>query len=113
MTPSLALNPAIAAEMYLDTGDHARQARLAAEERIQELIPPALAASGVVVTSEAVVHGDTAAAICEAAEHFGTDVICMGSHGHSRMGVALLGPVAQSVIARAHRPVLVVPPPRS
>jgi nucleotide-binding universal stress UspA family protein len=111
--PSPVLNPALAAEMYLDNGDHARQARQAADERLQALIQEELPDLAGAVTSEAVIHGDVAAAICDAAERLGADVICMGSHGHSRVGAALLGSVAQSVIARAHRPVLVVPPPRS
>lgn len=52
-----------------------------------------------------------ATAICEAAEHKGADVICMGAKGHSRAGAALLGSTVQEVIARAHQPVFVVTPP--
>ena len=110
--PSPALNPVHAAEMYLDNGEHAEQARLAAEERLLALRPADSEVPGVSLSVEAVIHADAARAICEAADRFGADVICMGSRGHSRLGAALLGSVAQAVIAGAHRPVLVVPPPR-
>lgn len=111
--PSPALDPVHAVEMVLDHGARAEQARLAAEERLLALRPAGSDIPGVTVSVEAVVHADPAAALCEAAERFGADVICMGSRGHSRLGAALLGSVAQSVIAGAHRPVLVVPPPRA
>ena len=86
---------------------------MAAEEKLLGLRPAESDLPGVAVSVEAVIHADAASALCEAAERFGADVICMGSRGHSRLGVALLGSVAQAVIARAHRPVLVVPPPRA
>ena len=36
---------------------------------------------------------------------------CMGTKGHTRTGVALLGSTVQAVLARAHKPVFVVTPP--
>jgi nucleotide-binding universal stress UspA family protein len=111
--PSPALNPVHAAEMYLDNGEHAERARVAAEEKLLGLRPPEADIPGVAVSVEAVIHPDASVAICEAADRFDADVICMGSRGHSRLGAALLGSVAQAVIAGAHRPVLVVPPPRA
>jgi len=111
--PSPALSPVHAAEMYLDTGEHAQQVRRAADDKLDRLQPGAVDVPGVAVTSESVIHPDPAAALCEAADRFGADVICMGSRGHSRLEAALLGSVAQAVIAKAHRPVLVVPPLRA
>jgi len=110
--PSVTLDPVHAAEIHLDNAAQAEQARLAAEARLLVLRPSGTAIPGVAVSVEAVIHADPAAAVCGVAERFGADVICMGSRGHSRLGAALLGSVAQSVIAAAHRPVLVVPPPR-
>lgn len=75
-------------------------------------LPPSLpAAPGVAITSEVLVHNDIAAAICEAAGRSGADVICMGTKGHSRAGVALPGSTVQGVLARAHKPVFIVTPP--
>jgi nucleotide-binding universal stress UspA family protein len=33
----------------------------------------------------------------------------MGTHGHSALGGLVLGSVASGVLARAHRPILLVP----
>jgi nucleotide-binding universal stress UspA family protein len=49
------------------------------------------------------------------AEHYaraGADVICVGTHGGTGRFDTLLGSVAQEVVAKSHRPVLVVPSPR-
>jgi nucleotide-binding universal stress UspA family protein len=35
-------------------------------------------------------------------------LVCIGSHGHSGLVAAMLGSVAQKVVARSRRPVLVV-----
>ena len=48
------------------------------------------------------------AAICEAAEAHGADVIITGSHGTSHTGEVLLGSVSQYVVHHAPCPVLVV-----
>jgi nucleotide-binding universal stress UspA family protein len=41
----------------------------------------------------------------------GFDLVVMGTHGRTGMSHVLLGSVAERVIQRARRPVLVVPPP--
>ncbi|MFN0125817.1 MAG: universal stress protein [Verrucomicrobiales bacterium] len=110
--PSPALNPVYSAEMCLDNGEHAEQARQTAAAKLEALRPRIQDAPDVTVTTEAITHTDPAVALCQAADRFAADVICLGSHGHGRLGMALLGSVSQTVIARAHRPVLVIPPPR-
>lgn len=50
------------------------------------------------------------AAICEAANEHGADVIVIGSHGSSYTGEVLLGSVSQHVVHHAQCPVLVVRP---
>lgn len=110
--PSPALNPVYSAEMYLDNGEHAERVRQAAAEKLESLRLKTQDAPNVTVTTEAITHADAAVALCQAADRFAADVICLGSRGHSRLGVALLGSISQAVIARAHRPVLVIPPPR-
>jgi nucleotide-binding universal stress UspA family protein len=62
----------------------------------------------VAVRTEVIESGKTAIAICQAAERFDADVICMASHGRSGISKAILGSVAQDVMARSTRPVLVV-----
>lgn len=54
---------------------------------------------------------DPALAICQAAERFDADVICLGSHGRTGLAATFMGSVAQAVLAQSPRPVLVVRPP--
>lgn len=97
---------------YLDTTPLMEEVRLEAEERLKKLPVERLATSGVSLSFEVVEKYDVAHAICEAAERFGADAICIGTHGHSRIGTALLGSTVLGVLAHAHQPVFVVTPPR-
>lgn len=51
---------------------------------------------------------DPAEAIAQEAERFRADAICLGSHGRSGVAKTLLGSVAQGVMTKSKRPVLVV-----
>ena len=55
--------------------------------------------------------GHVAAGICEAADRFDADLICIGSHGRSGFLAGAIGSVAQAVLARSSLPVLAVRPP--
>jgi nucleotide-binding universal stress UspA family protein len=77
--------------------------------RLRELIPSEAPHHGLATDVKIAISDDPAAAICEAAENFEADVICIGSHGHTGLVRARLGSVAEAVIARSSRPVLVVP----
>jgi nucleotide-binding universal stress UspA family protein len=52
--------------------------------------------------------GDTPAAILRAADEVDADLIVMGTHGRSGLDRLLCGSVAESVLQRSRRPVLVV-----
>jgi nucleotide-binding universal stress UspA family protein len=88
-----------------------RNDRLSAQ--LQTLIPPEANARGINSRVEVVEHSNVTTAIYQAAERFGADVICIASHGRSGLSKAILGSVAQNVMARSHRPVLVIRPPES
>src|SRR5512134_24986 len=47
--------------------------------------------------------------ILTAADRLAADLIIMGTHGRSGLRRALMGSVAEEVLRRSHRPVLVVP----
>ncbi|MDZ4403628.1 universal stress protein [Prosthecobacter sp.] len=111
--PSSGINPVIASEVYFDHSIATTKARGEAEVKLKALPASLLSVPGVAITSEVLTHHDIAAAICEAAERRGADVICMGTQGHSRTGVALLGSTVQAVLAVSHKPVFVVTPPLS
>ena len=109
--PARGVNPITASEVYFDHGLMTARAREEAVKRLQELPATLVNSAGIQFSSEVLTHHDIAAAICAAAERFGADVICMGTHGRSRMASALLGSTVQGVLSHAHKPVLVVPPP--
>ena len=83
----------------------------ALEARLRALLPAEAATRGLETEVRVVESGDPAGAICVAAHHFGADLICVGSQGRSGLAAAVMGSVAQAVIARSARPVLVVRPP--
>ncbi len=109
--PSRGINPVIASEVYFDHSLATARARKEAEEKLNSLPRALMCAPGIAITSEVLTHHDIAVAICDAASRFGADVICMGTKGRSRTGVAFLGSTVQAVLARAHKPVFVVTPP--
>jgi nucleotide-binding universal stress UspA family protein len=101
-------------------GEHAQAPEAKHSERndrlssqLQALIPAGAEPLGIKSQVEVVKHSNVATAICQAAERFGADVICIGSHGRSGLSKAILGSVAQDVMARSQRPVLVVGPPET
>lgn len=108
--PSSGIDPLTAARVYFDRSLESAKIVEDAEQRLEAIIPRKLATSTVTTTCEAVVADDVASSICEAAERFRADVICMGTKGRSPAAAAVMGSLVQSVIARSHRPVLVVPP---
>ena len=80
---------------------------------LQNLIPAAASVRDVRVETKIVEERDVATAICRQADEFGADLVCIGAHGHSALLARALGSVAQEVIARSRRPVLVVRSPSS
>lgn len=82
------------------------KARLEAEllDRIPQDAPPET------TQVEVAVAGDVAEAIAQAAERVGADAICMGSQGRTGLWGAVLGSVAQAVLGRTRRPILLVRP---
>ncbi len=59
------------------------------------------------VASVRIVHGHPAVQIVEAAEDLDADLIVMGSHGKGRLRHVFLGSVAERVLRKSRRPVLV------
>lgn len=81
-----------------------------ATDKLRRLVPAGAAERGVTVEFEveAVEAAEPVTAVCQAAERFGADAICLASHGRSGLSAAVLGSVAQAVMARSPRPVYVV-----
>ncbi len=75
---------------------------------LQHLIPSEAEARGIETQIEVVDNEEASTAICQAAERFGADLICMASHGRSGLAKTVLGSVAQSVMTQSTRPLLVL-----
>jgi nucleotide-binding universal stress UspA family protein len=75
--------------------------------RLESLIPKTAASRGITTQSEVLEHRTPATAICQAAERFDADLVCLGSRGRPRYREALFGSVAQAVLEQSKRAVLV------
>jgi nucleotide-binding universal stress UspA family protein len=84
-----------------------------AEERLRAQVPADAAARGIQTEVSVIEESDVVKTIRQEAERFGAHLVCIGSHGRSGLAKAVLGSVAQSVMAQSQRPVLIVrkPPP--
>ena len=76
--------------------------------RLEALVPENALARGIQTRVEVVEHQHPDAAICQAAERAGADLICIGSRGRSGIKKKLLGSVTEGVMPRSERPVLVI-----
>jgi nucleotide-binding universal stress UspA family protein len=75
-------------------------------------LAPGDAAARDIKTRPAVVEAkDVVEAILAEGDRVGANVICVSSHGRTGIVKAVLGSIAQDVVSRSHRPVLVVRPP--
>ena len=85
----------------------------ALRERLRALEPDAARARGVSTQIEIAESSEVAECIAETAQRLRADAICMASRGRGGLGRALFGSVAEEVLRRSDRPVLIVPGPRS
>ncbi|MFN7132915.1 MAG: universal stress protein, partial [Myxococcales bacterium] len=77
---------------------------------LKAVVPSFAGGVGAVTTAHVVEGEDPATAILQLSERLGVDAICLSSHGRSGVTRALLGSVAEEVIRRSTRPVLIVRP---
>lgn len=89
------------------------QRRADAEARLRSQIPAGATARGITTEVEFVEHEDTARGICQAAETFGADLVCIGAHARPGAAARAMGSVALGVLQHCRRPVLVVWPPQA
>ncbi len=83
----------------------------ASEAKLRMLAPEKADAPDITTEVEVTENRETAEAICAAAERFGADIICIGSHTRPGFSAKVLGSVALAVLQTSRRPVLVVWPP--
>ena len=117
VTPPVAVRELVAAEdkAILEATRTRTEALERLRERLRALVPDAAHSphlpAGVRTEVHVIESHDPVAAIQAAAERFGADVICVGSHGRPGLTAALVGSVARDLMKESHRPVLIVPPP--
>ena len=87
------------------------QLAAASEAKLRTLAPDKADARGITTEVEVTQNRETAEAICAAAERFGADIICIGSHTRPGFTAKVLGSVSLAVLQNSRRPVLVVWPP--
>jgi nucleotide-binding universal stress UspA family protein len=81
------------------------------EAKLRALEPEKANAPDTTTEVEVTANRDTAKAICAAAERFGADIVCIGSHTRPGFTAKVLGSIALAVLQTSRRPVLVVWPP--
>jgi nucleotide-binding universal stress UspA family protein len=80
----------------------------ALRHHLRALVPKDAARRGIETKVE-VVHGiDVAQSICQESERHAVDLVCLSTHGRTGITRFVLGSVAQAVISRCRRPVMVV-----
>ncbi|MDA3904421.1 MAG: universal stress protein [Desulfuromusa sp.] len=55
-------------------------------------------------------HGDPVSMILSVADRLDVDMIVLGSHSKGRLAYAFLGSVAEKILHKSHRTIVVVPP---
>ncbi|TFG93665.1 MAG: universal stress protein [Syntrophobacterales bacterium] len=107
-------------EYYLETKDKGHHERILAEsieltkKRIAAFRDRECAGEGVVINGNLkidVLEGYPVDEILKKAKAYDCDVIVMGTHGKGLVSHTLLGSVAERVLRRANKPVIVVPLP--
>jgi nucleotide-binding universal stress UspA family protein len=106
---SLLLSGGIIRLLHVKCGPSPDTAELTAQ--LRSLIPVGAADRGIETEIAVVENRQTEEAICQSAAQFGADIICLSTHGRSGLTQDLLGSVAQAVVARDDRPVLLIPRP--
>ena len=87
-------------------GQALERARTERHEWLMRLAQEAMA--GVAPKVHVVADDDTAMAIAKYGAEVGADLVAVGTHGRSGLSRALMGSVAEQVVRRSERPVVVV-----
>lgn len=79
-----------------------------ASTHLKALVPEAAAIRGITTHVEVVEHHEPGTAICQAADRFDADLICLGSRKRSQFRETIFGSVSQEVLAQSGRAVFVL-----
>lgn len=79
--------------------------------RMEALVPKAARGGGIRTRAEVVEHNEPALAICQIADQFDADLICMAARKRPWLRETLYGSVSKRVMVRSGRPVLITRSP--
>ncbi|MGA9524003.1 MAG: universal stress protein [Myxococcaceae bacterium] len=113
-SPALKPGPLVQRDIFGGAASPADEAEVNALRHKLEALQPASAERRDISTRVHVLTSDAVGpAICQAAERLEVDTVVVGTHGRTGIVRAMLGSVAQDVVSRCARPVMVVRPPES
>ncbi|RKI55641.1 universal stress protein [Corallococcus sp. AB049A] len=100
--------------LHVEPADASPEAVQAARHQLELRVPATEQESGPHKVELTVLKGDdVAGVITQAAERYCVDLVCLGTHGRTGVGRAVLGSVARQVMARSDRPAVTVRMPRA
>ncbi|NCN05522.1 MAG: universal stress protein [Spirochaetales bacterium] len=96
--------------LYIPDEALIRQLRTQAGEEEKQLILFRESARALDVTCDAsLLQGDTAKVLVEEIKRIGSDLVILGSHGHSPLVKAILGSTSEYIMSKACCPTLIIP----
>lgn len=111
-SPSPSVLPDLITEKHAEMSAEAARDIAALGASLDALVEQQPCNPSIHFSTEVVPDHDVAHAICDTAERFGADVICMGTHSRGRLATALLGSTTQALLSKTRRPVCIIHPPR-
>lgn len=86
---------------------HSKQ-RKACQQKLDKCVPAGAEKKGIRTIREVVEHDDPATGIVEAAERFGADAICIGTHGNTGLVSTVLGSTSMALLHLSRKPVYLI-----
>ncbi|AFE07096.1 universal stress family protein [Corallococcus coralloides DSM 2259] len=99
--------------LHVEPADASPEAVQAARRQLELRVPETEQEGRHKVELSVLKGDDVAGVITQAAERYCVDLLCLGTHGRTGVSRAVLGSVAQQVMARSDRPAVTVRMPRA
>lgn len=111
-SPSPSVLPDLATEKRTEMSSEAARDIAALEASLDLLVEQLPGNPSIHFSTEVATGHDVAHTVCQTADSFGADVICLGTHSRSRLATVLLGSTMQALLTKTRRTVCIIHPPR-